>query len=95
MHSTLFLFAAGLINSPYINQTSANDLLPRILNIVYFSAGVVAVFAIVIAGFLYVTSAGDPGKAKIAKNAILYAVIGLVAVLIAFTITTFIRSQVG
>lgn len=95
MYNTLVVVAAGLINSPYITKNSANDLLPNILNIVYFSAGIVAVIALIIAGFLYVTSTGDASKAKTAKNAILYAVIGLITVLVAFTITTFIRGQVG
>lgn len=78
------------------NQSStADNLLLDIMNIVYFAAGIVAVFAIIIAGFLYVTSAGDPGKAKTAKNAILYAVIGLVAVILSFIITAYIRTSVA
>ena len=95
MYNTLFVMAAGLIDSPYIGRASADDLLPKMLDVVYFSAGFIAVIALIIAGFLYVTSTGDPAKAKIAKNAILYSVIGLITVLLAFTITTFIRGQVG
>ena len=36
------------------------------------------------------TSAGDPDKVKNAKNAIMYAVIGLIVTLMAFAITNFI-----
>lgn len=74
---------------------NANKLLENALTIVYFVAGIVAVITLIIAGFLYATSAGDPGKAKTAKNAILYSVIGLIAVLLAFMITTYVRSVVG
>ena len=48
-----------------------------------FWATVVAVVAVVIAGFTYTLSQGDPGKVAQAKNAILYAIIGLVVVLAA------------
>lgn len=58
-----------------------------ILNTVYWVAGVVGVIVIIIAGFLYVTSTGDPSKTKRAKDAILYAVVGLVIIVLAFTIT--------
>ena len=41
------------------------------------------------------TSLGDPGKIKIAKNAIIFAVIGLVITMLAFAITNFILGAVG
>lgn len=103
MSKLLQLFAqtpAGpkLLNPKYIPNAGSKDetaIFNDVLGIVYFTAGIVAVIALIIAGFLYATSAGDPGRAKIAKNAILYAVIGLIAVLVAFMITTYIRGTVG
>lgn len=35
-------------------------------------------------------SGGDPGKVKKAKDVLLYAVIGIVVVMVAFVITSFI-----
>lgn len=78
---------ADKINIPAI---SANDVLVGGLNILYTVAGVVAVIAIIIAGFKYVTSMGDSAAVTKAKNTIMYAVVGLVVVIMAFTVTWFI-----
>lgn len=83
---------AALIQSNYIQKTDPNTLLTNVLNITYFFAGTVAVLVIIGAGFLYVTSTGDAGRITKAKNAILYAVIGLVAVMLAFVITAYVRT---
>ena len=89
----MFQYLAAILNPTGLPKVDPNSLLTNILNITYFFAGTVAVLVIIGAGFLYVVSAGDPGKAKTAKNAILYAVIGLVAVILAFTITGFVGSK--
>lgn len=70
--------------------TDANALLTNVLNTSYFWAGIVCVVIIVIAGFFYVTSNGNATNVKKAKDAILGAVIGLVVIILAFTITQFI-----
>lgn len=67
--------------------------LASILGTVYTWAGIIAVIIIVIAGFMYVTSSGDASKVKRAKDAILYAVIGLVVVILAFVITQFVLGR--
>lgn len=77
----------GGINIP---TTDANTLIHNILNLIYFVGGAVAVVVIIIAGFRYVTSAGDSGAVGKAKNQILYGIIGLVVVMLAFTITQFV-----
>jgi Type IV secretion system pilin len=64
------------------------------LNIAYFIAGIIAVIVIIIAGFTFVTSGSDPGAVTKAKNAILYAIIGIVVILSAFAITAFVRGSV-
>lgn len=66
-----------------------------ILNTVFFWTGVIAVIAIIIGGFLFITSEGEPGKTKKAKDTLMYSVIGLVVVLLAFSITNFILRAVG
>ena len=49
-----------------------------------------AVLVIIFAGYMYVTSGGDPAAVTKAKNAILYSVVGLVIVALAFVITQFV-----
>lgn len=77
----------GTVNIP---TPSANDVLSGALNSVYFAAGVVAVIAIILSGYTFVTSVYDPAKVAQAKNAILYSVVGLIVVIIAFFITQFV-----
>ncbi len=78
---------AGQLNIP---TTTGNQVLANGLNIAYFVAGTMAVIVIILAGFSFVTSGNDPGAVTKAKNAILYAVIGLVVILSAFVITQFV-----
>jgi len=91
------LFAAQLqggkgdVNIPTV---SGNDLLTNGLNAVYFILGMIAIIIIVMAGFRYVTSNGDPGKAQKAMQTILYAAIGLVVVIAAFAITNFVTGRI-
>lgn len=76
------------------NETEAQDRVGNILNIVFTWVAVIAVIVIIIGGILYMTSQGDPGKIQRAKGAILYAVIGLVIVLLAFAIVNFVLSNI-
>lgn len=77
---------SNLANAP----KTGDDLVALVLNTVYFIAGFAAVISIIMGGFWYVTSDGDPGKAQRGKNAILYSSIGLVVILFAFGITGFV-----
>lgn len=73
--------------------SSANNVLSGGLNAVYFIAGIVAVVVIVVAGYFFVTSTGEPEKVAKARNTILYAVIGLVVIISAFVITQFVLGR--
>lgn len=72
------------------NEVTDLKVWSGVLSIVYMVSGAFAVFIIVISGYMYATAAGDAGKIAKAKNAITYAVIGVVVVLIAFAITQFV-----
>jgi uncharacterized membrane protein YuzA (DUF378 family) len=61
-----------------------------ILSIVFTIIGAIALLIITIAGFSYITSAGDPQKAANAKNAIIYALVGLAVAISAEAIVTFV-----
>ncbi len=70
-----------------------NDLygnVRTIINWIVMVVGIVAVIMIILGGIFYVISAGDPGKIKKAKDTILYGIIGLVIVLLAFAIVNFV-----
>lgn len=75
--------------------TTAADTaaLATILDMVYMIAAVVAVIVVVVAGIQYSTSTGDPQSVTRAKNAIIYAIAGLVVVAMAFVITSFVLGR--
>lgn len=73
----------------------ATNTIKNILNAVYLYSGIIATIVIIIGGFFYIKSQGDPAKITTAKNTILYAVIGLVIILSAFAITNFIINAIG
>lgn len=75
--------------NPTIRTADTGDIL-NLMNVVYMVAGIVAVIVIIIAGFTFITSSGDQAKITKAKNTILYASVGLVVVMVAFTVTQFI-----
>jgi hypothetical protein len=48
---------------------------------------------IVIGGFRYVTSQGDPSHIKAAKDTILYSVIGLIVAILSFAVVQAVASR--
>ena len=62
------------------------DPIMKLLNSVIAFLGVVSVCFIIKGGVGYMTSTGDPGKIKSAKDTILYACIGLIVCVLAFAI---------
>ena len=57
--------------------------------------GLACVVIIIIGGIGYMTSSGDAGKVKKAKDTILYGVIGMIICVLAFAITTFIITAIN
>lgn len=56
--------------------------------------GIIAVILIIWAGFTWMTAMGDAGKVDKAKKIITQAVVGLVIIIIAYSITSYVVSQV-
>jgi len=81
-------------NSINIPSGNANSLFYDGINTVYFIAGLMAVIVIILAGFRYVTSAGDSGAVAKAKNQILWGIVGLIVVFLAFVITDFVIGRI-
>ena len=71
------------------NKNALPNIIVGILNAIIIVSSIVAVIWIVIGGVYYMTSTGDPGKIKKAKDTILYAVIGLVICALSYAIVNF------
>ena len=71
------------------------DTLQTILQIIFVTIGALAVLLIIIAGLGYITAQGEPTKVSQAKNALLYALIGLVLAASAELIVNFVLNRIG
>lgn len=82
----------GAIDPDCVGIAKVDDAkaISGILNTVYYTAGIAAVIVIIVSAIFYVISQGEPAKIKRAKDGILYAIVGLVIILLAFVITNFV-----
>lgn len=77
------------------NPTTDEARLRVILTIVFSVTGSIALLVITIAGLRYVLSHGDPGLIAQSKNAIIYALVGLLLSIFALAIVTFVIGRVA
>ncbi len=72
------------------NEEDAYATVSKVLDTVYLWVGIIAVLFVIIGGINYSISQGDPNKVKKAKETIIYALVGLIVSLLAFSITSFV-----
>ena len=72
------------------NDTSLEDMITSVINVLLYIAGIIAVIMIIIGGIKYMTSGGDANGISSAKNTVLYSVIGLVLVILAYAIVNWV-----
>jgi hypothetical protein len=88
-----FAAISGIDVSPLPHVSSDSSEVQIILNILFGLLGGIALLVITISGFRYIISAGEPAEVEKAKNAIIYAVIGLVVSILAFAIVDFVTGS--
>jgi hypothetical protein len=73
-------------------QTFADILkvIANVARILIAMSGALAVIFIIVAGIWYITSAGDPGRIKRAKDIIINSIVGLIIIMTAYGVVTFI-----
>ncbi len=81
--------SSGVDLSSLPNAAASNTTLLSLYNIVIGLFGSVALLVLIIAGLRYVTSNGDPNTMAKTKNTIIYAAIGLVVSMLAFSIVNY------
>lgn len=79
----------------HLPKTDPDNVAASIVTTASTIFALIAVIAIVYGGVLYMTSGGDPGKVKQAKNTILYAIIGLIVSVLAFVIVATVVNNVN
>lgn len=89
-------FGFEAVNQGLMGSLPTGDprfLIGRLIQVLLSLLGVVAVVIIMYAGFIWMTSGGDEDKIGQAKRTLTNAVIGLVIILSAWAITTFVISR--
>ncbi len=74
---------------------SIADFLTRVIDIMIGFGVVAALFGLIFAGYKYITSQGNPEAAGSAKNTALYAILGLIVILIAVLFINFLLDSLG
>ena len=74
--------AADVTITNPLKYDTFSALINAIANFLFNIALALAPIMIIIAGFYFITAAGDPAKITIAKNIILYTLIGLLIILL-------------
>jgi len=70
------------------------DRLKKITNIVAFAAGAAAILIMLVGSIQYITSDGDSNQISSAKQTIIYALIGLVVIVLAVSIIEFVLNKI-
>lgn len=91
--------AATNVNRPTVKNpvsgTNLGEILANVIEALLLFAGAVAVLFLIIGGFRYVVSTGNEQQVDAAKKTILYAVLGLIVIFIAFVLTRLIQDYLG
>ncbi len=90
------LNAIGTAINPNVNQANSLPvLIGRIINGVLGVLGIILVVLIIQAGIMYMTAAGDPAKVDKAKKMITQAVVGMIIIVLAYSISSFVISTLS
>ena len=73
----------------------ADNILDRGITWVFISLGIVGVIILIYGGIQMILAQGDSGKTQQARQTIVYAVIGIIVVLLAGAIVSFVISAVS
>ena len=84
----------GNINKGNPDLEDLSQLIRNIANIAIALVGTVALLFLIIGGFYYITSAGNPDNVGKAKQTILYSIIGLILAIVSYAIINFIINQI-
>jgi TRAP-type C4-dicarboxylate transport system permease small subunit len=76
-----------------LGENTPQNIIDNILAIAFGLAGIIAVAYLIIGGYQYITSQGNPDVAAQAKSTIVNSIIGLIIVLTAYLIVRFVLIQ--
>lgn len=74
-----------------ITKGDLGGVLSGVVNALLIFAAAVAVLFLIIGGFRYVVSTGNPDQVESAKKTILYAILGLIIIFVAYVLVTLLQ----
>jgi len=85
MHIIETVHAGVISDAPSISEVGIN-----ILNFLLRTVGIIAIISLVIAGVIYMLSAGDTKRAELAKRAMQASIVGIILVMSGMIVVKFI-----
>jgi hypothetical protein len=98
---TLFLFPViGLAIEPLGEDTLTTPveiitLIENLTKYIFYGVMAIAVLFIIIAAFYFLTAAGNPDKITIARQMLIYALIGIAVALLAYALPYIVKGILG
>jgi len=86
---------ADIDMSSELSICCAIDAVMTVTDWIFYVLLVAVVLMIVVGGFMYLTSAGDPGKASKGRTLIIFAIIGLIIAVFARAIPSIVMGFLG
>lgn len=71
-------------------NSNTNSFVGNIVNTLLFIVGALSVIMIIIGGIMYVVSGGNSNTVSVAKNTLLYSIVGLIVSLLAYAIVNWV-----
>lgn len=88
-------FSSAVVIPNPLTTTDFQELINRLINLVYTVGLALAPISIIIAGILFMTAQGEPGKIQTAQNIIKWTFIGLIILICSKAIIELIKASIG
>lgn len=80
------------ITTPPSKFTDISSVIGGVIDWILILAGGLAIIAVVYSGIMYITAGGDAAKAEKAKNNLVWAIIGVVIITLAYAIIQWVQN---
>ncbi len=86
----------GATHQPDTGVINIVDLINTLLNdLVWPIAAAIVLILFIMAGIIFLTAQGDAGKLATARSAVIWGVVGVIVIIVAFSIISTIEALVG
>lgn len=89
-HAANFNISSFQFLNPTTGTITASSLITFVVNVILIVAALAAFIYLIIAGFQYITAGGDAEKATKARTGIINAIIGIIVILLAYGVLTYV-----